>query len=55
MVLIGNTTERYVQDVKLAKYACYLIAMNGDPRKEVIALAQTYFVVKTKLDVKGFA
>ena len=47
MVLIGSSTERYVQDVKLTKYACYLIAMNGDPRKEVIALAQTYFVVKT--------
>ena len=55
MVLIGNTTECYVQDVKLTKYACYLIAMNGDPRKKGIALAQTYFVVKTKLDVKGFA
>lgn len=47
MMLIGNTTERYVQDVKLTKYACYLIAMSGDPRKEVIALARTYFVVKT--------
>ena len=55
MVLTGNNTERYVQDVKLTKYACYLIAMNGDPRKEIIALAQTYFVVKTKLGVKGFA
>ena len=47
MVEIGNNTLRGVDDIKLTKYACYLIAMNGDPRKEVIALAQTYFAVKT--------
>lgn len=47
MVEIGNNTLREVDDIKLTKYACYLIAMNGDPRKEVIALAQTYFAVKT--------
>ncbi|MDY5409161.1 DNA damage-inducible protein D [Veillonella caviae] len=47
MIPIGNETYREVADFKLSKYACYLIAMNGDPRKEVIALAQTYFAVKT--------
>lgn len=47
MVEIGNNTLREVDDIKLTKYACYLIAINGDPRKEVIALAQTYFAVKT--------
>ena len=36
-----------VTDYKLSRYACYLIVMNGDSRKEVIALGQTYFAVKT--------
>lgn len=47
MVEIGSNTLREVHDLKLTRYACYLIAMNGNPRKEVIALAQTYFAVKT--------
>lgn len=48
MVLIGSGAERIQRDYKLTRYACYLIAQNGDPRKEVIALAQTYFAVQTR-------
>lgn len=47
LVDVGANLQRNIQDIVLTKYACYLIAMNGDPRKEVIALAQTYFAVKT--------
>lgn len=48
MVRIGSGAEREVNDFMLDRYACYLIVMNGDPRKEVIALGQTYFAVKTR-------
>ena len=48
MVVIGSGTERSVEDVKLTRYACYLIAQNGDPRKEEIAFAQSYFAVQTR-------
>lgn len=48
MVSLGSGSEREISDVKLSRYACYLIVMNGDPRKEVIALGQTYFAVKTR-------
>lgn len=48
MVEIGSGAERRVDDIMLSRYACYLIVMNGDPRKEVIATGQTYFAVKTR-------
>lgn len=48
MVDIGSGAERQIDDIMLSRYACYLIVMNGDPRKEVIAVGQTYFAVKTR-------
>ncbi|WP_289019681.1 DNA damage-inducible protein D [Desulfobacter postgatei] len=48
MVKIGSGAERPVEDVMLTRYACYLIAQNGDPRKEAIAFAQTYFALQTR-------
>ena len=48
MVQIGSEAKREQQDYKLTRYACYLIAQNGDSRKKVIALAQTYFAVQTR-------
>ena len=48
MVQIGSGAERQQTDYKLTRYACYLIAQNGDSRKRVIALAQTYFAVQTR-------
>ena len=48
MVDIGSKTKRKVLDYKLSRYACYLIVMNDNPKKEIIALAQTYFAVQTR-------
>ncbi|NLO86919.1 MAG: DNA damage-inducible protein D [Clostridiales bacterium] len=48
MVDIGSGAMREISDYQLSRYACYLIVQNGDPRKEVIAIGQTYFAVKTR-------
>jgi DNA-damage-inducible protein D len=48
MVEIGSDTERAVNDIALTRYACYLIAQNGDSRKQEIAFAQNYFAVQTR-------
>ncbi len=48
MVSIGSKTKRKIQDYKLSRYACYLIVLNCDPRKKVIALAKTYFAIQTR-------
>lgn len=48
MVDIGSNSTRKLQDYKLSRYACYLIVQNCNPRKKVIALAQTYFAIQTR-------
>ena len=48
MINLGKGGQRKVSDYKLSRYACYLIAQNGDSRKKVIALAQTYFAIQTR-------
>lgn len=48
MVEIGSSSERAVEDILLTRYACYLVAQNGDSRKEEISFAQNYFAVQTR-------
>jgi DNA-damage-inducible protein D len=48
MVEIGSKSERPLEDIALTRYACYLIAQNGDSRKEEIAFAQNYFAIQTR-------
>ncbi len=49
MVPIGSGAERELEDVRLSRYACYLIVQNADSGKEIVALGQTYFAVQTRL------
>jgi len=48
MVDIGSKSSRTINDYKLSRYACYLIVQNADPRKETVALGQTYFAIQTR-------
>jgi DNA-damage-inducible protein D len=49
MVSLGSGAERKIENVKLSRYACYLIVQNADPGKEIVALGQTYFAMQTRL------
>ena len=49
MVSIGSNTERQMKSIKLSRYACYLTVQNADPSKTIVAQAQTYFAIQTRI------
>jgi DNA-damage-inducible protein D len=49
MVQIGSQATRELEDVRLSRYACYLVVQNADPEKEVVALGQSYFAIQTRI------
>lgn len=48
MVTLGSSSQREIKNYMLTRYACYLIAQNGDPKKDEIAFAQSYFAMQTR-------
>lgn len=50
MVELGSGAQRAIRDHHLSRYACYLVVENADPSKEIVALGQTYFAIRTRLD-----
>ncbi|WP_405340890.1 BRO family protein [Fibrobacter sp.] len=53
MIDLAKEAQREIADIKLSRYACYLIVMNGDPRKKVVALSKTYFAIMTCRNING--
>ena len=53
MVDLGSGSQHEITDIKLSRYACYLIVMNGDPRNKMIALCKTYFAIMTCRNLNG--
>jgi DNA-damage-inducible protein D len=49
MIELGKGARRGIENIKMSRYACYLIVQNADPGKEIVALGQTYFAVQTRL------